>query len=48
MARVRRELKSPYPWRLKADFFDPSLMDLRDYLSKKRSVHQITPLYCCE
>ena len=47
-AKVRRELKSPYPQRLEAGLFDPPLTDLRDYLTKKRSVHQITPPCCCE
>jgi len=47
-ARVRRELKSPHPQILEASLFDPSLTDLKDYLIKKRSVHQITPLCCCE
>jgi len=47
-ARVRREMKSPHPQRLEAGLFDPPLMDLRDYLTKKRSAHQITPLCCCE
>ena len=36
MAKVRRELKSLHPQRLEAGLFDPSLMDLRDYLTKKR------------
>ena len=48
MARVRRELKSSHPQRLEAGLLNPSLTDLRDYLTKKRSVHQITPQYCCE
>jgi len=47
-ARVRRELKSPRLQGLKAGPFDPPPMDIRDYLTKKRSFHQITPLYCCE
>jgi len=47
-ARDRRELKSPRPQRIEASLFDPLPTDLRDYLTKKMSVHQITPLCCCE
>ena len=47
-ARVRRELKSSRPQILEAGLFDPPPTDLRDYLTKNRSVHQITPLCCCE
>ena len=39
---VRRELKSPRPHKLEARLFVPPPIDLRDYLTKKRSVHQIT------
>jgi len=48
MAKVRAEPGSPYPQKLEAGLFDPPLTDLRDYLTKKRSVHQITPQCCCE
>ena len=47
-ANVRRELKSPHPHRLEASLFDSPPTDLRDYLTKKRSVYQITPQCCCE
>jgi len=46
-AKVRREVKSPHPQRLKVGLFDPPPTDLRGYLTKKRSI-QITPQYCCE
>jgi len=47
-AKVRTEPGSPHPQRLEAGLFDPSTTDLRDYLTKKRSVYQITPQCCCE
>ena len=31
-----------------ASLFDPSSMDLRDYLTKKRSAHQVTSSCCCQ
>ena len=43
MAKVRKELKSPHPQRFETGLFDPPLTDLRDYLMKNWSVHQITP-----
>ena len=42
-AKIRRDMKSPRPQRLEAGLFDPPLTDLRDYLIKKKSFHQITP-----
>ena len=45
---VRKEMKSPRPQRLETGPFDPPPTDLRNYLTKKRSVHQITPLCYCE
>jgi len=47
-ARVRKEQTCPHPQRLEAGLFDPPPTDLRDYLTKKMSVHQITPLCCYE
>jgi len=46
--KVRAKQGSPYPQRLEADLFDLPAMDLKYYLTKKRSVHQITPQCCCE
>jgi len=43
MVEVRAEPESPHPQRLEAGLFNPPPTDLRDYLTKKRSVHQITP-----
>jgi len=42
------ELKSPHPKRFEASPLDTPTMDLRDYLTKKKSVHQITLQCCCE
>ena len=47
-AKVITEPRSPHPQRFEADLFDPPATDLRDYLTKKMSVHQITPQCCCE
>ena len=47
-AEVRAELGSPHPQRLEAGPFDLPLTDLRDYLTKKWSVHLITSQCCCE
>jgi len=33
--------KSPHPQGFEASFLDASSMDLRDYLTRKRSIHQI-------
>ena len=45
---VRAEPESPHPQRLEADLFNPPAMDLKDYLTKKRNIHQITSQCCCE
>jgi len=42
------ELKSPHPHGFKADSSDPPTADLRDYLTRKSSVHQVTSQCCCE
>jgi len=47
-AKVITEPRSPHPQRFEADLFDPPATDLRDYLTKKMSVHQITPQCSCE
>ena len=43
-----QELKNLRPQKLEVGLFDPPPMDLRDYLTKKRSAHQITSSCCCE
>jgi len=42
------ELKIPHPQGFETSPLDTPATDLRDYLTKKRSVHQITPQCCCE
>ena len=48
VSELRRKINIRSPRRLEACLFDPPSTDLRDYFTKKRSVHQITPQYCCE
>ena len=43
-----KEPKSPHPHGVWASSSDIPATDLRDYLTKKRSVHQITPQCHCE
>ena len=45
---VRAEMGSPHPQKFEVGLFGPPPTDLRDYLTKKRNVHQITPQCCCE
>jgi len=48
VAKNSAELGSPYPYGFKASSLDNPAMNLRDYLIRKRSVHQITLLCHCE
>ena len=48
MSSRHKKPKSPHPYWLEACSSDISITDLRDYLIKKRSIHQITPQCHCE
>ena len=48
MARIKADPKSPHPQGFEANPLDTPATDLRDYVIKKNSVHQITLLCCCE
>jgi len=50
ISKLRRKvnIRSSMQSCLTAGLFDPPPMDLRDYLTKKRGVHQITQLCCYE
>ena len=46
--RSSTELGSPHPNAFEASSLDTPATHLRDYLTQKRNVHQITPQCCCE
>jgi len=48
MSLKHTKLKSPHPEGFEASPLDTRATDLRDYLTKKRSIHQITLQCCCE
>ena len=43
-----RSRDASHPRQCEANLFDPPPMDLRDYLTRKRSANRITPSCCCE
>ena len=48
MARVKIYPKSPHPRGFEASLSDTPVIDLKDYLIKKRSIHQITSQCSCK
>jgi len=48
VAKNSTELRSPHPHGIKASSSDTPAMDLMDYLTQKKSIHQIAPQCCCE
>jgi len=48
MARIKANPKSPHPQGFETSPLNTPATDLRDYLTKKMSVHQITPQCCCK
>ena len=46
--RSSTELGSPHPHAFEASSLDTPATHLRDYLTQKRNVYQITPQCCCE
>ena len=48
MAKMKADPKCPHPQGLEANPLDTPTADLRDYLTKKKSVHRITFQCCCE
>ena len=48
MSSRHRKPKSPHPQWFEISSSDVSTADLRDYLTRKKSVHQITPQCHCE
>jgi len=47
-AKFKYELEIPHPHGFEASISDTPATDLRDYLARKRSAHQIAPQCHCE